>query len=117
MGVPTAIWQLHQPISGNSISHCGNNISHKNHVTFHLSQLLPQNGSIPQNVTITSVTKALMAIHHKAITSAKHGDKQQLTITSVKSQSKLAKICQHNNSWLTICQQYQKFGNKFKYII
>ena len=51
-----------------------------------------------KNVTIASVTKALMAIYHKAITSAKHSGKQQLTITSVKPQSKLTKICQHNNS-------------------
>ena len=27
--------------SGNSISHCGNNIYHQNYVTFHLSQLIP----------------------------------------------------------------------------
>ena len=40
-----------------------------------------------KNVTIASVTKALMAIYHKAITSAKHSGKQQLTITSVKPQS------------------------------
>ena len=81
--------QLHQPISGNSISHCGNNISHINYVTFHLSQLLPQTGSIPQNVTIASVTKVLMAIYHMAITSAKHCGKQQLTITSVTTSIKV----------------------------
>ena len=34
---------------------------------------------------IVSVTKALMAIYHMAITSAKHSGKQQLTITSVKT--------------------------------
>ena len=58
--------------SGNSISHCGNNINHKNYVTFHLSQLIPQVDIIHIYVTITSVTKALMAIYHMAITSAKH---------------------------------------------
>ena len=58
--------------SGNSISHCGNNINHQKHVTFHLSQLLLQVDLIHKYVTITSVTKALMAIYHMAITSAKH---------------------------------------------
>ena len=42
IGVPTAIWQLHQPNTGNSISQCGIDINHYNYVTFHLSQLLPQ---------------------------------------------------------------------------
>ena len=41
-GVPSAIWLLHQPKCGNSISHCGININHYKYVTFHLSQLLPQ---------------------------------------------------------------------------
>ena len=42
IGVPSAIWLLHQPKCGNSISHCGININHYRYVTYHLSQLLPQ---------------------------------------------------------------------------
>ena len=66
IGVPTATWQLHQPNSGNSISHCGININNYNYVTFHLSQLLPQKSGFhypPTHVTITSVTKALIIGH------------------------------------------------------
>ena len=40
--IPSAIWLLHQPKCGNSISHCGIYLNHYKYVTFHLSQFLPQ---------------------------------------------------------------------------
>ena len=57
---------LHQSNYGNSISHCGNNISHYINVTFHLSQLSQKCGflyPLEHNVTITSVTMALVIGH------------------------------------------------------
>ena len=35
IGVPSAIWLLHQPKCGNSISHCGININHYKYVYTH----------------------------------------------------------------------------------
>ena len=65
-GVQPAIWLLHQPNCGNSICHCGNNISHI-HVTFHLSQLLPHKCGfhypLEHTVTTTSATMALITDH------------------------------------------------------
>ena len=111
--IASILWQ----ISGNSISHCGNNISHKKLSDIPSVTIITSKWIYSTNVTITSVTKALMAIYHMAITSAKHSGKQQLTIASVKPQSKLTKSVNITTVDLPSVNNTKKIGNKFKNII